>query len=192
MARTSSEEANLRRAIEQQSGACRGLAIALRADADSRGPLQRHDKRLIIGWADSLDAIADGLTQALVDNDHHQLRWFLRAARAVAIPLAGISLALATGVGEGAGSAAFDLFTEDSAVSKCAARVVQTGEESDAAIQDWQAAVDDPYPELKTGSGPWESGDETNEILDHDAAVRAWEARRDARLAAAARRNVDE
>jgi hypothetical protein len=91
----------LKALVERKAGECRGLAMAMRAEAKSQGPRRRHERVLMEKWADSLDAISDGLTEAVNAGDHERLRYFIKA-------VAAVGLAVATGAAGGAAQSATD------------------------------------------------------------------------------------
>jgi hypothetical protein len=68
----------LRSATEVKTGQIRGLSIAMRAEAESLGLLRRRESAVISAWADALDEIANGLTEAIAATDPKLLRKMLK------------------------------------------------------------------------------------------------------------------
>ena len=75
----------LKALVEGKAGECRGLAIAMRAEAESQGLGKRHERILMERWAEALNAISDGLTEAVNAGDNQRLRYFINAVAAVGL-----------------------------------------------------------------------------------------------------------
>lgn len=110
----------LQQRIEEKAGQCRGLAMAMRDHADALGFLDRFERKVIEGWASSLDSIADGLTQAASERSLTQLRGLigmLAVTAAVVHPLAEGSAA-------GISQAAAERYFASDKISACASSVL--------------------------------------------------------------------
>ncbi len=117
----------LEAAIEQQSGACRQLSICLNEYAKLHRTLLVAERTLLIGYADSMRAIADGLTKALADDDRSTLRKLWRWAPVAA---GHVALAFATGSAEGVTG----FLVESEHVHSCTVVVVDNAEQDDAMV----------------------------------------------------------
>lgn len=135
----------MRRQVEAQSGACRSLAIAMQARADGYGFFLRHERTVVQGWIEQLNAIADALTAAAAEGEFGQVRFLTRAARALAIPLVGVGSfagGFIGGVGQGYGTSSFDQhFGDAGQVAECAEALVATSDEAEALLDEggWNA-----------------------------------------------------
>lgn len=124
-------QSSVRASIEGHVGLIRGLAISMRADAESRPVVVgRRSAALIEAWADALDEAADELTLAAAKLDQPRIRRWLKHSVFLALPIA-VAGSMATGVGEGVGSELFQsVYGDDDRVCESAYAVVVSGDET--------------------------------------------------------------
>lgn len=125
MARKKSDDvAALRASVGEQVAACRSLANAMRADADSRSVLDRGNRKLVRRWADQIDEIAGALEEAMLEGSRAGIFSLSKLARCLATPVLAVSSGLAGGAAQGFGAEAYGYLFGDSQEMKQPAAVV--------------------------------------------------------------------
>ena len=130
MARSTPKD-RVKATVEALTASCRTLADAMRSHANSLGLTQRRERRLINGWADLVDGIADAMTAAVHDKDPGTLRQFWGLARWVIMPIGFVSGPVADGL------TIIDHFTDNETVIGVAQEIHQRAELDMSIVSNW-------------------------------------------------------
>lgn len=95
--------------------------MAMRAHADALGFLHGYERRLVDSWADGLDAIAEGLTEAIHEKSTSRLGWFIRAAGRAS---AAVGVSVVAGASGGGAQSLADDWLGAEEVHACAQAVL--------------------------------------------------------------------